>query len=210
MFYNLEDIKKDVRVAIDYNMVSDNIMEEADTLSLDDIIGSKILDAVRDIHLAAPAYMLEGHDFKDSTVIWEKSTGTGSGYVVLPKDFLKLVSFKMSDWERTVYAAVTPDDPKYALQRSRFGVKGNWQKPVCAITLRPELCMEFYSCHGGKNVTVEMAKYMSVPEISNEQVEICERCYKSVVYRIAGLTLVALNEPQKAEVLFTLSADLLK
>ena len=209
MRYNLEDIKEDVRIALDENQVSDNMMD-TDTLSVDDIIVSKIVEAVRDVHINAPTYMLEaGHNFADS-ICWDKKPGKGSGWTILPNDFMRLVSFRMSDWERPVYSAILPEDPAYALQSSRYGVKGNRQKPVCAIVMRPQgRVLEFYSCNG-RDVHVSMAVYLPLPKIEDESIDICERCYRSVVYRCAGLAATSIERADKAEVLFKISNDLLK
>ena len=52
MIYNLEDIKEAVRVVLDENQVSDNMMD-MDTLSVDEIIRSKVEEAVNNVHLLA-------------------------------------------------------------------------------------------------------------------------------------------------------------
>ena len=211
MVYYLEDIKEAVRVALDENKVSDNMMD-IDTLQVDDIIRSKVEEAVNNVHLVAPVYMLEpGNDFADS-IAWDEEVGKGPGWTILPNDFHRLVGFKMSDWERPVYSAILPDDPLYALQKSRFaGIRGNTQKPVCAIVMRPVgRVLEFYSCSKGEDVRVDMAVYLPISKIEDEAISICERCYKGVVYKIAGLTAISLGEVEKAKVLFEISNELLK
>ncbi|MBO7280547.1 MAG: hypothetical protein J6V00_05210 [Bacteroidaceae bacterium] len=217
MFYNLGDIKEAVRIALDENRVSDNLMD-IDTLSLDEIICSKIEEAVNDIHSRAPIYMLEPGNISDDEVMfaesiaWEKEEGKGPGWTILPNDFHRLIGFKMSDWERPVYSAILPDDPLYALQKSRFaGVRGNTQKPVCAIVMRSVgRVLEFFSCAEGEGVYVDMAVYLPVSKIKEEGINICERCYKSVVYKVAGLAAVNMGMVDKANALFEISNGLLK
>lgn len=211
MIYNLEDIKEAVRVVLDENQVSDNMMD-MDTLSVDEIIRSKVEEAVNNVHLLAPIYMLEpGNSFADS-IAWDEEVGKGPGWTILPNDFHRLIGFKMSDWERPVYSAILPNDPLYALQKSRFtGVRGNTQKPVCAIVMRPVgRALEFYSCNKGKDVSVDMAVYLPISKIKNEGINICERCYKSVVYKVAGLVAVSMGIMDKAKTLFEISNELLK
>lgn len=207
MHYDLEEIKRDVRIAIDANDVSRNMMD-VDTLTTDEIILSKIEEAVNKVHLSAPLYMIEpGNNFAESLHWVSGETGIGEGWTILPDDFLRFMVFKMSDWEVPVYAAILPDNPVYLQQKSRFkGIKGNPQKPVCAIVTRPiGRVLEFYSCRGGEDVTVEMAVYLPVSKIHDGGIDICERCYKSVIYMIAALTASSMNERTDAEIFFNLS-----
>jgi hypothetical protein len=212
MTYYLEDIKEDVRIVLDENQVSDNMMTDIDTLSVDDIIRSKVEEAAKVVYLAAPAHLLEpGNNFADS-IAWNETEGIGPGWTILPDDFLRLVSFKMSDWERPVYSAILPDDPLYLQQSSRFaGIRGNRQRPVCAIVMRPQgRVLEFYSCSAGTGVSVDMAVYAPMPKIEHGSIDIYERCYRSVVYKTAGLVAINLGETDKAKVLFEISNELLK
>lgn len=213
MLYGLEDIKRDVRIVLDENQLSDNLMEDIDTLSVDEIIISKIEEAAKTVVLNAPTHWLEpGNNFATS-VAWEQEHGKGAGFTVLPDDFLRFISFKMSDWEYPVYEAITPDNPIYKLQRSRAkGIRGNTQRPVCAIVMRPYgRVLEFYSCKGGDDVFVEMAIYAPIPKIVDDSIDIYERCYKSSVYMIAALTAGSMdNHSAKVEYLVNLSNSLLK
>ena len=99
--YHLDEIAGDVRIALDQNTTSDVLKEigDVDTLALNDIIKSKIIEAVKRVHSSAPPYLLDGgHNFGDE-VYWQKCE---SGWVLLPEDFMRFVVFQMSDWERAV------------------------------------------------------------------------------------------------------------
>lgn len=211
MIYKLDKIMQDVRICIDQNMTSDALIESADidTLSLNEIVRSKILEAVRRVHLEAPNYLLEGgHNFGDA-VYWRELE---SGWVLLPQDFLRLVVFEMDDWEQAVYQAISTDAPEYEKQRSRFkGVRGTPQKPVCAIAIRPEgLVLEFYSCKS-TDAQVSRAMYIPHPKIDEDGgVDISERCYNAVVYTAAGLTLVTCGEMDKGNAVSELAKTFLK
>ena len=189
---------QDVRICIDENMQSDALIEsgDIDTLGLDEIIKSKILEAIQRVHSEAPNYLLEeGHNFGDA-VYWRELE---SGWVLLPKDFLRLVVFEMDDWEQAVYQAISTDDPEYEKQHSRFkGIRGTAQRPVCAIGIRPEgKVLEFYSCKS-KDAQVSRAIYMPYPKIDEDGgVDISERCYNAVIYTAAGLTLLTCGETEK-------------
>ena len=58
--YRISEVLEAVRVALDENMVSKPLTDlgDIDTLSLNDIIRSKIVEAVRQVHASAPSYLL--------------------------------------------------------------------------------------------------------------------------------------------------------
>lgn len=211
MIYQLGDIIKDIRICLDQNMKSESLMEigDIDTLALDEIIKSKILEAVQRVHMESPNYLLElGHNFGDAVYWAEKE----SGWVLLPEDFMRLVVFEMDDWETAVYQAISTDDPEYEKQHSRFkALRGTSQRPVCAIAIRPEgRVLEFYSCKS-KEAQVSRAVYIPYPKIdANQGVDISERCYKAVVYTAAGLTLMTCGEVEKGNAVSELAQTFLK
>ena len=206
MVYKSSDIIRDVRVAIDQNMTSDRLIagEDVETLSLDEIIGSKIVEGVRRVETWAPVHFLEeGHNFGDA-VFWNELE---SGWVLLPDDFMRLIAFRMSDWERTGYRAISAEDPQYAKQSSRYkGLRGTAQRPVCAIVNRAEgKALEFYSCKS-TDAQVTRASYIPYPCIDkNGGIDISEKCYPAVIYTVAALTLTTFGETNKATALTDLA-----
>ena len=198
MIFQIDKIMQDVRICLDQNMASDALIEsgDIDTLALDEIIKSKILEAIQRVHRDAPNYLLEGgHNFGDA-VYWRELE---SGWVLLPNDFLRLVVFEMDDWDQAVYQAISTDDPEYEKQQSRFkGIRGTAQRPVCAIGIRPEgRVLEFYSCKS-TDAKVSRAIYIPYPKIDEDGgVDISERCYNAVIYTAAGLTLLTCGETEK-------------
>lgn len=238
MIVRAAEMARDVRVAIDMNRGDKPLLleEDCDTLSLDEIIISKLADAVRLVEMEAPLSMLEsGHDLFGNdelstindqrsminderlTINDELSTGAtgreqakgvfwgdeGNGYIILPEDFMRLICFRMSDWRRSVYEALTESDPRYALQSSKWkGVRGNPEKPVVAIVRRPEgKVLEFYSC-GDSTATVAHATYLPYPRIDKDGgIDIAEECYRAAVYRAAALALASLGDQLSATML---------
>lgn len=197
--YQLKQIREDVRTALDQNM-SSQVLEElgdVDTLSLNDIIDSKVVEAVTRIHSEAPYYLLDGGYNFANAVYWKELE---SGWALLPENFMRLVIFQMDDWERPVYHAISEDDEEYEKQSSRFkGIRGTPQRPVCAITIRPEgRSLEFYSCKTNKAL-VSKAVYLPYPKIDEDDgIEICSRCYIAVIYTIAALVLTAYGDSEKS------------
>lgn len=190
--YSVTDIKKAVRIALDQNAISQQLLDtsDIDTLTLDEIIESKIEDAARSVESACPLEMLEAGSSISSVTGWDDSNN--SGYITLPSNFMRLQAFKMSDWERTVYKAITPMSEQYKLQSSRLkGIRGNPRKPVCALVQRSGgLSLEFYSCDS-TSATISIGLYRIMPKIADGKIGISEKCYRPVIYYIAGLTAQA-------------------
>lgn len=209
MIYTLTEIARDVRIAIDQNMTSEQLLatEDLETLSLEDIIRSKIVEAVRRVESSAPVHFLEeGHNFGDA-VYWGEHE---SGWVLLPDDFMRLIAFRMSDWERTVYAAISVDDPRYEKQSSRYkGIRGNVQKPVCAIVNHAEgKALEFFSCNS-EDAYVSRASYVPYPHIDKGGgIDISKRCYIAVIYTVAALVLITYGQDDKATALIELAKSI--
>ena len=210
MVYEVKDILRDVRIAIDENKTNEQLIEDEDidTLMLDDIIRSKIVESVRRTITNAPIHLLDGGVPFGDAVYWRNQY---SGWVMLPEDFMRLMIFKMSDWERPVYEPITAGDSQYQLQFSRYkGLRGNPQKPVVAIVSRTEgRVLELYSCKDD-TATVEQALYIPLPYIDEDGgIMIPERCYTSAIYQIAALVLATIGQKDFSSVMTDLSKQLL-
>lgn len=202
MIYTVDNILRDVRTAIDENRESRQLLEEldSDTLSLDEIIRSKIEEGARLTLQEAPHHKIDGGEVFGDAIYWNANL---SGWILLPNDFLRLLIFKMSDWERPVYTAITAADPRYAQQYSRCrGLRGTPQKPVVALTSRMEgRVLELYSCRS-IDATVEQALYLPVPKIDDDKgIDIPEACYMSVVYLVASLALATVGQNERSAIL---------
>ena len=199
--YFIDDIVEDVRISLDMNSNSETLseFEDNDTLSINEIIKSKITEAVKLVHSIAPPHLLDGGHFFGKSVFWGDME---SGWVMLPDDFLRFVVFQMSDWTRAVFHAIETSDPLYNLQSAPYkGLRGTCNNPVCAIAIRHEgRVLEFYSCKD-KQATVKKAMYIPYPKFDdNGCVEICEKCYKAVVYAIASRVLAVFGDTDKSNI----------
>lgn len=138
-YYSIEDIIKDIRVVLDQNMSSEALSElgDIDTLSLDELIRSKIEDAALAVIKAAPISKLG--DITER-LIGSVSISDSERHVVrvkLPKDFARLVRFKMKSWPRAVYGAEPPISPYYEQANSEFGILGTRERPVVFLVPSP-------------------------------------------------------------------------
>lgn len=214
MIYKVNDLKREIRIALDQNMVSDQLLaiDDIDTLSLEDIIESKITDAARIVESSAPGYLLDSGRAFATSIGWNSHVGIGSGRINLPDDFLRLISFQMSDWSKAVTTAISEDDPLYERQLSRYpGIRGCPQKPVVAITLQPiGLVLEFYSCTGGEKVFVKRARYIPIPKIMDGEIELCEKLKPAIIYHAAYLTAISTGQTDLAANLLSISNELQK
>jgi hypothetical protein len=217
MTYNVSDIVEEIRVALDQNMSSTPLatLGDIDTLSLDELIESKIANAARIVEERAPRELLDaGDNIPNTTNIgWPDAnlggggasiripSGIFRGHVSLPVDFLRLLTFKMSDWYRPVTEAITEADPLYMRQFSEFpGIRGNPQKPVVAIvTGMSGLELEFFS--SAVTSTVSIARYVKIPAITTQDdekvINICEKLKPAVVYYAAYLVALATQHTEQ-------------
>lgn len=201
MQYLLEGILSDVRIALDENEMTADLIRDINTLSLNDIIRQKVVDAVRTVSLNASADLMGDAPSIASEITWKGNVAT----LPLPDDFLRLVIFKMSDWTIPVLAAITDSSPTYLqLQCKWAGVRGNDERPIVAVVQSPEgYRLEAY---GSKDETaqIEMAKYNPVPQIEENKISFCKLLYPAVIYQTAGLTAATFGE-ERATTLIELS-----
>ena len=210
----------DVKVCMDHDEVSVDIdvpfsvdgVVETHSVTIDDIIRQKLPQAIDRVHIAAPYHMLEtGHNLLDTDVpkfdaiYWaDNDSAHENGWILLPEDFLRLSVFEMSDWACPVYELITPADPRYQLQYSRYkGIRGTADQPVCVLGVRPEgRVLEFYSCRS-KKVTVTRGVYIPKAEKDNDGgYDVSPLCYDAMVSMAAGMTLLTIGERERANAMF--------
>ena len=199
------ELKRRVRIALDQNMVNETlaVLGDIDTLSLDDVISEEIPIAARIVENSAPSRLLDGGlDFSGSCG-WHGAVGYGSGFIALPKDFMRLVSFKMSDWDYSVSEAIKENSPDYEIQHSRYpGVRGNPQKPVVAIVMQPiGLVLEFFSCTAGRDVYVKRARYIPYPKVIDGNINLCENLIDPIIYQAAANVALTIGNADMATAL---------
>lgn|GEM_PF-322530 len=247
MDYNISDLKVDIRKALDENHVSTQLItdEDIDTLTVEEIIESRIPIAARIIIQLAPMRMLGSGkafftppsppDTAGDTITWYGTGTCVGGSVRLPNDFLRFMSYKMSDWDHAAYTHITEIDPQYQVQFSPFaGLRGNQHQPVVAITGDDEgLRLEFFSSRHttttndqqqvvDDSATVDMARYMPLPVIRTEVtgtapnttteyvIDIPQLLHDPVVYYAAYLTALTLAQSEAASHLLATAQQMLE
>ncbi len=214
MRYEVSDLKREIRIALDQNNTSSQLLEtgDIDTLSLEEIIESKIADAARIVESQAPADLLDGGRAFADNIGWQSRVGYGMGMVELPDDFMRLVVFQMSDWSYPVTTAISDTDPLYKQQFSRYpGIRGCPQKPVVAICERPSgLVLEFFSCTDGEDVYVKRARYIPIPRIVDDGIELCEKLKSAIVYRAAYMVALSTGMADLAASMLNIENEMMK
>jgi len=132
------------------------------------VIDSGKIDAVLDdtanrLLKIVPPYIPTPSSFADASA----STGGSvaydayTGYVPLPSDFLKLVSFKMENWTRAVTKAMTENDPDYHKQGYQY-LRGSHTKPVAVYRYKVGVgkVLDYYSVQSGLH-SVEHGLYLA-------------------------------------------------
>ena len=124
--YLIDEMVKDVRIAIDNNTEDKELLEfaDTDTLMLQDIVRAKVVDAANMIVRDAPVDMLDGGvvaDLKGMVKLNKVYDTDTMQYAVvrLDRSFMRLVSFRMGDWSMAVTEAISPDSALYAMQIGR-------------------------------------------------------------------------------------------
>ena len=96
---------------------------------LDLLINAHIDEATKDVILTAPLSVLYPVAYAGTAV----HTGTNKfGYIVLPANYLRLSSFKMTDWLRDVSVPITPQNPIYKKQSNEY-LRGGTAKPIAVL-----------------------------------------------------------------------------
>lgn len=191
----VDTIVKDVKLVLDENIATNSVLEtDANQLELEALIRSRVIDAVRYVHESASSDMLDDGLVINNTPV---TLQDGSGYVVLPNDFMRMVVFQLTTWNRPVIEPIADTDPRYFMQKSRFlGIRGGTDKPICAITTgETGRVLEFYSVAPGTTAQVKKAKYLPLPEITESgSILVCKKLYTAIVWQCAGYVALVFDD----------------
>lgn len=204
--YTIATLRTAVRTVMDEN-VSDqlNLNVNTDTLSVTTLIDNNIPIAVRIVDILAPLQMIgAGESVSSPSVTWGGDidySGNRPGEISLPANYLRLVNFKMSDWDYGVSIPISNADPLYKAQWSKYGgVRGNPAKPVVAITANNKL--QFFSSHysatASERASVEDMRILTVPAVTNNQIEIPPLLKDAAIYYTGYLVAQTLQQEKLA------------
>lgn len=196
--YAVSELVKEVKVLLDRNQESAGLLTptDSDTLSQGELIQSKIVDAARIILKDAPASMLNGKTFDGLNTAWAETNGAYVGTVYLPSDMIRLLDVKVSDWNRSA-EIITEEDDAYKIQCSRFGVRGNPERPIAALIHNSgNRYLELFTSKS--NAATVSLTYVGMPFISEGNIDLPETLKDSIVYMAGYLTCISLGDTDTA------------
>lgn len=196
--YAVSKLVKEVKVLLDRNQESAGLLTptDSDTLSQGELIQSKIVDAARIILKDAPASMLDGKTFDGLNTAWAETNGAYVGTVYLPSDMIRLLNVKSSDWNRSA-EIITEEDDAYKIQCSRFGVRGNPERPIAALIHNSgNRYLELFTSNS--NTATVSLTYVGMPFISEGNIDLPETLKDSIVYMAGYLTCISLGDTDTA------------
>ena len=95
-----------------------------------DLLMEQVLnEACNNFLMICPLHLIDTSNIPTYTFV---NNDDGTGFIRLPKDFLRLSQFKMKDWQRPVIVPITQESPRYNLQKDKY-TRGGVAKPVCAL-----------------------------------------------------------------------------
>lgn len=209
--YSIADLVEAVKVVLDRNRDSSALIsdEDLDTLMQDDVIKDSILKGAELIEAEAPVNKIGyGSKLTDYIALSPESVQsvklkplTEASYmtrILLPDRLMRLISVKMSDWERPG-KIITEDDEEYLWQSSRWsGVRGCPQKPVAALVTSEEgLCLELYSSRTS-DAKLTQGVYLEYPQIASGIIKLPEKLKEAIVYMSAYLVSLTMGDTQTA------------
>lgn len=206
--YAVSELVKEVKVLLDRNQESAGLLTptDSDTLSQGELIQSKIVDAARIILKDAPASMLDGKTFNRLNTAWAETNGAYVGTVYLPSDMIRLLDVKASDWNRSA-EIITEEDDAYKIQCSRFGVRGNPERPIAALIHNSgNRYLELFTSKS--NTATVLLTYVGMPSISEGNIDLPETLKDSIVYMAGYLTCISLGDTDTASGLLGVSRKL--
>jgi len=199
------DLIAEVRTTLDENSTeSSYLLNDAQNISLDDIIESKIVESVRAVEESCPVWMLSG----EAMVASIASNSDGSGRLSLPDDFLRIVAIKMTEWDTAVYSVENMGSQKALMQKNKY-VRGNVHKPVLVFAkdASGKRIIEYYSVNS--NAVIEIAVYVKIPAPitveGSKYLNFPAILRQSIVSHCAGLVEVSRGNVELAKSFFQLS-----
>lgn len=211
----VQEIVTRVRAAIDELMQNDSqfLGQSTDEANLTSVIVDKIGYALQHLLEIAPLDKLDSDVYEELTP-QELQTNFSIdselvGRVKLPKDLLRIIEARLSSWS---HFPIPESDTSqvYLMQQDKYA-RGSWDRPVNILTyIGADKTLEMY-CAKAANDTLNFV-FIRKPDMSNidtdhmsAEVDVPAGLEASLIYQIAGLSMVAFREDVAAS-LFAIAA----
>ena len=218
---DIQSIVNGVRLCIDEE--ADNVSSLAgadgdDITKMNNIIKSKIGDALHWVCLHAPVDMLTGKDgpstdtslvadvtAEESSITSIPATGDAIGAsVALASDFLRLIRVRGNDWHRAIMTPISEDSEEYLQLYDANGAAATADRPQAALILSASKKLEVYP----KPTTIKYT-YVKDPLAGGTDYsasgasapQLPTKLHGSMLYYIAYLTLSAYGDARSTRML---------
>ena len=169
----------------------------SDPLNL--MLNSLLDESARRVQLNCPIEFLDPVKSSESAGV-ANATDSLIGYVPLADNFVRLVSFKMSEWKRPVSIALKSTDPAYKKQTNKY-TRGGINKPVAAFSHRTisatqKRVLEYFSIVSSH--AIDWLYY--IQETAAEDLQ--DNLVDALTWNIAGTVLEITERPDLAKLAF--------
>lgn len=208
------DIIKAVRWCYDeeqMNSADFDIASANDNALMDNIIKSKIGDAVRWISLYCPAELLGDSDtagqvtgiMADASLSPTAVSGTTGGVVTLPSDFIKLVRIRVTGWHRAVKTPISEDSDEYLQLRDQNGATATEDRPQAVMIEKATRQIEVWPTGTTAEVTYITEPNSTVTSATADSIDVPlpPMAKTAFIYYLAFLTLSSYEDSRAARML---------
>lgn len=165
----------------------------ADENSMDTIIESLLDESAREILLKAPIYRLKVTSATPSAQ--KNSSDSTTGYIQVPEDFLRLVSMRMSDWQRPVVQLALQGDA-VAMRQSNRHIRGGVAKPVGVLAKNEKgIVVEYYSTNAAEH---SVSEFLYIKSDTAENIKDAQMI-DALTWICAGKTLSVMGNMTQAQ-----------
>lgn len=202
---NVSDIINDVRIKLDEICLNESEMLDVvvDNTNLNEVIQSCISAAYLFVYNNADASMIEGK----SGNVPVKIGANLIGEVILPSDFLRLLSVRLSSWNSSFSKIITENSAEYRMQSNKW-IGGSPECPVVAIVHSgSSRKLELYRASDLNDTLTEFI-YIPTIDVTYGVIDISDRLYEPFLYYVAGLTLTTFRETASTD-MFAIAKGLL-
>lgn len=176
-----------------------------DTLLLDTYITELLPEAVLFIQMNRGRGVVNGKNFADCNV---SVTNDGKGVIVLPEDYVRLVSLKLDTWKKPCSATAEVNSPTDCAQHNKYMQAGVYS-PVCVEVSTDEgVLLDVYPVDADTAPVVEYLIYETRYDGSKGLATRNEYLIQAVAYQCAGLVCNVFEKYEAANSFLGLAAAL--
>lgn len=141
----------------------------------------------------------------------------GTGYVILPSDYLKLIKFKMEAWTTSCIQAIA-ETPDINRKQNNEYLRGTPQNPVCVLRYKEhdskiERVMYYYSLPKAADDNahiIETALYIADVTTLGENIDVTDQGAEPLAWICAATVMTTLEKENAAKAIESKIIELIK